>query len=181
MEVRTKKWKGAEGESLVDEWFFSTGWKPVIKNQRFRGGELDRLYVKSRVHRHDHVQLCLVEVKYAQISSASETSGLFEETVLKRFVKQNQMQNLYRFGELLATPTPRSGMGRLPKKVYLRLILVVKFQAHDGHRYGAPRVLEGLAKVCCWKDSYAILSLTPEYVARGMRTSLLQIEMPHHS
>ena len=162
------KKKGNEGERLVDAWMVQQGWRALVSNHFFRGGEIDRVYLKLlRGLRH----ACVAEVKTVWIESAADLPRLFTEVELRRFLRPSQMKNLYRFGERLLAP--EGWFHCRASSVYLRVFLVVKFQAQDGLRSVA---VPGAKCVFC-SGQVHIYALVPEFVASQQRTTSLQIPL----
>ena len=94
---KQKKILGAWGESQVDTWMKLHKWNPIEKNLKIHGGEIDRVYAHSNAK--DNIQLCIAEIKTNIIYSKTSFDEIFSEVGIKKYIKQNQIKNLYKIGE----------------------------------------------------------------------------------
>jgi Holliday junction resolvase-like predicted endonuclease len=159
-----KKILGKWGEEQVDIWMEKHNWLPIEKNLRIHGGEIDRVYTYSNG---THSQFCIAEVKTNLIYSKNTFTEIFSEVGIKKYIKQRQIRNLYKFGE--------NYLAKGKKNIFLRLFIVIKL--NNKLKINDPIKSTGSIKICFSNDSYFIISIEPEFTNLRARKSLLQIRL----
>jgi Holliday junction resolvase-like predicted endonuclease len=169
-----KKARGAWGESLVDSFMGMMGWACSARNWRIPGGEIDRIYEKQtrsdcRAERH----ILLVEVKLVTLTSVHQIEDCLSEVFLGKLLKARQMRNLQKIGNHLAATR------RVPGEtvvLHARLFVAFRFLLRDGDaREIFPAALPG--RICLQSGEHLLLSLQPEFVGAGGRSSRLQVQL----
>lgn len=163
----TRKPLGIWGESQLDVWFFKQGWKALVSNSKFKGGELDRLY-----HHHSG-GYCFSEVKTLRFKSWMQFSSHWNELFSLKVLKSRQIRNLYRMAEsfLMAQKLSQSN-------VHVRIFCILSFKEGLKEiekecylKFFAANAL----KVCSLQKKFIIVSLVPELVT-GFRSSRSRIQ-----
>lgn len=166
-----KKELGYWGERCLDSWMKAQNWDVFHQNLLIRGGEIDRVYM-NKMSADQKTRFCIAEIKTTVIYRKQEFQDIFSEVGFKRYLKQRQMQNLYRFAETLQS--------RVPKKenpsclMWIRFFLILKLKNKalvcDEMLKNNPSGL----KLCYRSFDYLIFSVEPEFTAFHSRKSLLQ-------
>ena len=169
-----KKELGRWGEEAVDRWMEDKKWRPISKNLKIKKGEIDRIYT-HQAETCDCLHVCLMEIKTSIIFCESSLKSLYTETGVKRFLKQRQINNLYRYGENLMAQFQQKNIEDF--KIYLRFILVFKMDFRPSQKLLA--VLENShgIKKCHNEEGLLIFSVEPEFTTSNQRKSLLQIKI----
>jgi Holliday junction resolvase-like predicted endonuclease len=159
-----RKKLGKWGERQLDRWMAQQGWSIAQKNLRVQGGEIDRIY---RQISQENVKFCLAEVKTNVVAAERHFFEIFSEVGLKKYIKQRQMTNLYRYGEHLLASTNA--------QVMLRLFLILKMKKETQFPLH-PQNTEPL-KLCWQGEGVWIFSLVPEFTPVLARKSLVQMRV----
>jgi Holliday junction resolvase-like predicted endonuclease len=171
---RKNKDLGDWGESLLDDWMQSKGWLPTHKNFRIFKGEIDRIY-SFYFYESDTFLFCLAEVKTCLFRTQAELVQLFSEVGIKRFLKQRQMQNLYRQGQTLLAK--RYEMQKRKDRVFLRLFVVLKFPGEFKQSWLKDIPSLPSIKLCHTNNNCLLISIEPEFTSYQARKSLLEIKI----
>ena len=165
MDTAYKKILGKWGEEQVDIWMEQHNWLPTEKNLRIHGGEIDRVYTCA--HSREKPQFCIAEIKTNLIYSKNNFAEIFSEVGIKKYLKQRQIRNLYKFGE--------NYLASGKQNVFLRLFIVLKL--NNELKINSPLKNTGSIKICFTSDSYFILAIEPEFTNLQARKSLLQVKL----
>lgn len=174
MNSKRRKELGNWGEKVLDEWMKQHDWNPINKNLRIKKGEIDRVYFcenKETLER----KYCVAEIKTALFYKAQDIEVLFMETGVKRYLKQRQIQNLYRYGENLIAMLHQYKTKKF--KVYLRFFIVFKYARRLDKLNLAFLPKTRAIKNCFRGEGYFIFSIEPEFTSISARKSLLQIKV----
>jgi Holliday junction resolvase-like predicted endonuclease len=153
---RERKQRGRWGESMVDKYMETVDFQVAFENKVFRGGEIDRLYVRKRFHS-KRISVCIVEVKTSSVRSVSDLASYLDFSNLVRFVKVRQMRNLKKFGENFAAKLQETGNDVL---LHARLFLVVRILLKDGLQEFALSHFPGT--ICVRSAGYWLLAVDPD-------------------
>ncbi len=123
MKNREKKDLGNWGESLLDNYMEKKGWLPFAKNLRIKHGEIDRVYT-LQVKKQGVASFCVCEIKTTVFYNLQALRNIYTEVGVKRYLKQRQIQNLYRYGENLMANLQVKGVCK--PKIYLRFFILFK-------------------------------------------------------
>jgi len=147
-------------------------WSVYHKNLYIRNGEIDRVYCHHDTNKKS-LQFCIAEIKTSLLFSQKDFASVFTEVGFKRYLKQRQIQNIYRFGETLHAQLCEKKVPRF--HIVLRFFLIFKFirQFEFSQKMGAHTAI----KTCCLKQSHAIFSVEPEFTQICARKSLLQVHV----
>ncbi len=151
-----KKQRGRWGEIMVDKYMEKNHWQATISNKIIRGGEIDRVYVRSYSQQLPH-SICVSEIKTSTIHVAEDLVKYTTIANISRFIKKRQMQNLKRFGEHYAAQLTHFNKQPL---LHARLFLVVRILAKDGLSKSSLPNFPG--KICTQNAGYWILALDPD-------------------
>ena len=165
MDSTYKKILGKWGEEQIDIWMEKNNWLSIEKNLRIPGGEIDRIYACHNVG--VRPQFCIAEIKTNLIHSKKTFTEIFSEVGIKKYLKQRQIRNLYRFGEHY--------FAKGYKNIFLRLFIVLKIK--NKFKINILKKNTGPIKICFSNDDYFILSVEPEFTNSQARKSLLQIKL----
>ncbi|MES2614053.1 MAG: hypothetical protein V4591_01420 [Bdellovibrionota bacterium] len=169
--TKQKKELGAWGEKILDQWMKHNNWNPIQKNLRIKKGEIDRIYF----HKNRDTKLtrfCITEVKTSLYYGLKDVEILFTETGVKRYLKQKQIRNLYRYGENLIALLNQHKKSHY--KVYLRFFIVLK-SGYAAMKITAENLPKSPAiKNCFAGDDFLIFAIEPEFTKTNARKSLLQ-------
>lgn len=168
-----KKELGRWGESTLDAWMCSKKWNAVHKNLSIRNGEIDRVY-ESFHEELCKLNICIAEVKTSLVFSKKEILSVFSEVGFKRYFKQRQLQNLYRFGETLQAQKKEKGVHNF--QIFLRFFLILKIE-REIHLEKEELLQNPSLKLCHNEAGYLIFSVEPEFTPWNARKSLLQIKI----
>jgi len=174
MHAKEKKELGYWGERILDSWMEKNKWKPINKNLRIKKGEIDRIYFfKNRETQ--EIKFCVTEIKTTVYYKVKDIEVLFTETGVKRYLKQRQIQNLYRVGENLIAYLKQQKTKNF--KVYLRFFIVFKshFKLSQKNMEKMPK--SPAIKNCYQGEDYLIFSIEPEFTGISARKSLLQVKV----
>ncbi len=169
-DTKIKKELGVWGEKTLDNWLKLNNWEPIQKNLKIKKGEIDRIYIKNS--QTQKVEFCLAEVKTSLLQKKEDIFILYTETGVKRYLKQRQIQNLYRCGEnLIATLKQKN---HINFNVYLRIFIILKsLQKIDKNFiYNLPK--SSAIKSCYSSENHLIFCIEPEFTKINSRKSLLQ-------
>jgi Holliday junction resolvase-like predicted endonuclease len=158
---RERKQRGRWGESMVDRYMATVGFQVALENKVFRGGEIDRLYVRNCSYSNT-ISVCIVEVKTSSVRSVCDLVGYADFANLVRFVKARQIQNLKKFGEHFAARLQENGNDVL---LHARLFLVVRVLAKNGLKECELTHFPG--KICLRSSGYWVLSVDPDVASGG--------------
>lgn len=165
MERAYKKILGKWGEEQVDIWMRQHNWLPMEKNLKIHGGEIDRVY--KYLNGESNSLFCIAEVKTNLIYSKKVFKEIFSEIGVKKYVKQRQIRNLYKFGE--------DYLAKGKQNIFLRLFIVLKINSKLKIKESIKNTSS--IKICFSSDNYFILSIEPEFTHLQARKSLLQIKL----
>jgi Holliday junction resolvase-like predicted endonuclease len=160
-DTKYRKKLGAWGEFQLDSWIKEHGWLPVQKNLKIPGGEIDRIYAQNK----KQGCFCLAEIKTNVIFSQKIFFETFSEIGIKKYIKQRQIQNLYKLGEHCIS----KGYA-----VFLRIFIILKTKCFINKKR---LPLEKAIRICYVSKDFWILSVTPEFTNINTRKSLLQIKL----
>lgn len=165
MDTAYKKILGKWGEEQVDIWMEKNNWFPIEKNLKVVGGEIDRIYACS--HNTPLFQFCIAEIKTNLIYSQNTLIEIFSEIGIKKYLKQRQIKNLYKFGE--------NYLAKGKKNIFLRLFIVIKLNK----KMNVNELIKntGSIKICFSSNDYFILSIEPEFTNIQARKSLLHVKI----
>ncbi|APJ04802.1 YraN family protein [Silvanigrella aquatica] len=165
MDTAYKKKLGSWGEERVDLWMQQNNWHPKEKNLRIHKGEIDRVYFFKSGE--GIKKYCIAEIKTNIIHSKKSFLELFNEVGIKKYLKQRQIQNIYKFGEMY--------LANGKKNIYLRIFIVLKFNQKLKIKNTIHK--NSPIKICLIHHEYIILSIEPEFTNINSRKSLLQIKI----
>ena len=169
-----KKELGNWGEMALDDWMKINDWNPINKNLRIKKGEIDRIYF-HKDRETQETKFCITEIKTSLFYKVKDIEILFTETGVKRYLKQRQIQNLYRYGENLIALLYQQKTRNF--KVYLRFFIVFK-SLHSLSRMNLEKLPRSPAiKKCYTGENYLIFSIEPEFTGINSRKSLLQVKV----
>lgn len=169
--TKFKKELGAWGEKTLDHWMKHNGWSLIQQNLRIKRGEIDRIYYHNN-NETQKTQYCITEVKTSLFYNTKDVDVLFSETGVKRYLKQKQIRNLYRYGENLTALL--YSHKKVNFQVYLRFFIILKC-AYKLNRMNLENLPKSPSiKMCCQGENYFIFSIEPEFTEINARKSLLQ-------
>lgn len=165
-----KKQLGRWGESCLDKWMLIKKWNAMYKNLYIRNGEIDRVYSFWNESLQES-KICVAEVKTNLIYTRKEIQNIFTEVGFKRYFKQRQIQNLYRFAETLQAQKKEKDIQGT--HIFLRFFLILKFGRKIDLQSGDLQNNSGI-KICHQGLNHLIFSVEPEFTQFNARKSLLQ-------
>lgn len=86
--------KGQFGEKIIDAYMEELQWEIALSNQRFRGGEIDRIYLKKNIKK-----ICICEIKTIFLQGEEQYKEIFSNYTIEKLIKKKQIINLFKFGE----------------------------------------------------------------------------------
>lgn len=168
-----KKILGKNSENLVDTYMSKWKWTAVVKNDFFRGGEIDRLYRCEHFTSNHFGDWCAVEVKGRSFDTADDIRRFLEsELFWQELLKKKQLQNLFRYSQRLSLQNNT--------RVHIRLFFVCWSRSADIDEKNTSFLKSRRFKFIRARNysrSSILLSVIPEFVRRGEKTSILQIEI----
>ncbi len=174
MDTKEKKELGNWGEKTLDEWMKKNSWNAVNKNLKIKKGEIDRVYFHKNSES-GKIQFCVTEVKTSHFYTTKDIEILFTETGVKRYLKQRQIQNLYKYGENIIAHLKQQ---KIPNfKVYLRFFIILKSK-YPLKKINSKNLPKSPAiKNCVQGDDFYIFSIEPEFTGINARKGLLQVKI----
>lgn len=166
-----KKELGYWGERCLDSWMKSQNWDVFHQNLLIRGGEIDRVYV-NQMSVDQKKRFCIAEIKTAFIYRKKEFQDVFSEVGFKRYLKQRQMQNLYRFAETLQSRGPKGKKSSC--LMWIRFFLILRLKDKNIVSNEILKTNQSGLKLCHKNADYLIFSVEPEFTVFRSRKSLLQ-------
>ena len=170
-----RKALGGFGERSLDVRLGELGWSTFASNKRFRGGEIDRVYVRGPARSR---QYCVAEVKTLRVRDPHHFATVLGGDYLRGALRPRQCRNLALWGRLLRV----KGTWRVHVRVF-RLFVFPAVAPCDtaesllrGRFYTAPGC-SGRVKVLRVGPMSVALCLSPEFVPKGQATSPLQVEI----
>lgn len=170
--TKARKVLGDSGERSLDTHMAAHGWETLATNQRFRGGEIDRVYAKGAFSSRTY---CVAEVKTLRVRSLGHFQTLLGGDFLRSAFRARQCRNLVFWSRLLRVK------GALD--VHVRVFRVFRtndppggdvLEAHLRERF--PGVV-GTPKVLRLDPQTVALALKPAFVPVGHATSPLQVPL----
>jgi Holliday junction resolvase-like predicted endonuclease len=165
-----KKELGRWGESCLDQWMLVKKWNVMHRNLYIRNGEIDRVYAFWNESLQES-KICVAEVKTNLIYTKKEIQNIFTEVGFKRYFKQRQIQNLYRFAETLQAQRQEKNIQNV--HFFLRFFLILKFGKKIDLQSDDLENNSGI-KICHQSLDHLIFSVEPEFTQFNARKSLLQ-------
>ncbi|MCA2961975.1 MAG: hypothetical protein IOD12_17125 [Silvanigrellales bacterium] len=175
--TKARKTLGTSGECSLDGHMAAWGWETIAANQRFRGGEIDRVFAKGPLQARSY---CVAEVKTLRVRSVAHLQNLIGGDFLQSAFRARQCRNLVFWSRLLKV--------RGALQVHIRVFRV--FRAEDAcgadgleaslrKRFSMASPTPTASPKVLRLDALSVaLALTPVFVPAGQATSPLQISLP---
>jgi Holliday junction resolvase-like predicted endonuclease len=145
---KNRKSLGQWGEENVDQWMKGVNYSAILKNHRFPGGELDRVY-----HNPEDKTLCVAEIKCLTQNPRYSLSLYLGDAILPLLVRKKQKKNLMLAGNQLLRTFPEH-------QIYLRYFVVIKSPKGYLTETHSETLLFG-GKILQITEDYLLLSFNP--------------------